>query len=103
MSARTYPCLLRMDGVVDKRGSRSLVIFVAKDRQRFELFCACAQKRDSDGRCRHLNRYWPLIKPWYQSRTTIVPAEFARHYEPRFTNRVLTEHPKRQEPKRWVW
>ena len=104
---RFYPCLLRMDAVEDKRHSRSLVMVVAKDRQRFEVFCACDQRRDDAGLCRHLQRYWPLIKPWYRSRMTIVPRDWQQAREasdgapaPDFI--PLTEQPRRMA-ERWVW
>lgn len=76
---------------------------VARDRQRFALFCACEGQRDGAGHCGHLKRYWPLIKPWYRSRMTIVTADWraAMDLEPDLTNRPLVEHPRNQA-ERWV-
>jgi hypothetical protein len=69
--SKSYPRMLRF-GVVEVGRSKSIVMMVAKDRQHFEIKCVCRQKRDVEGRCRHLRAVLPMIKPWYRQRTRIT-------------------------------
>jgi len=39
---------------------------------RYELVCFCDAKRDGENHCAHSRKLWPLLRPWYRARMTMV-------------------------------